>query len=86
MKTYSNSDWWVILTNAIVQQAATDYLNAKKVLKKDRNDKNAKKVLNECLEFFRSEWFADLTNAEPEAIITYLNRKSDRKKIRSLKK
>lgn len=57
------------LANAIVTQAANDYIWALKALKKQRRVNFCVAVINENEEFFRSEYFVALTNSDGEYLI-----------------
>lgn len=61
------------LANAIIVQAAKDYKDAVKKLKRGRKNSEAERIRNECLRFFRSEWFNTLTEIDPEFLISKLN-------------
>ena len=62
------------LANAIVLTAAEDYRDALKILKRNPYDRDAAAECNSIKWFFRSGWFAVLTDLDPEALITELNR------------
>lgn len=80
------------LCNGIIEQAAEDYLRAKKnlyklqtfiyktrngrCLGKDRLRRMNKEanVIYECLTFFRSAWFKQLTHIDPEYLIRHLDK------------
>ena len=57
------------LANAIIMQAVKDYRNA---LKKPGDIESAK-VEREVKRFFRSGWFATLTDIDPESLIVGLD-------------
>lgn len=64
------------LANAIIIRAAEDYRNARKKLRRARSRKEkeaAQAVVDECLEFFNSRWFATLSNLDPEKLIQRLD-------------
>ena len=62
------------LANAIVLSAVKDYRDALKKLKKKPNNKLAADERDSIEEFFRSDWFAVLTELDPEYLITELNK------------
>lgn len=61
------------LANAIVLQAAKDYRDANKKLSKGRRNQEAERVKNDCLRFFRSQWFSVLTEIDVEFLIRRLD-------------
>lgn len=61
------------LANAIVLQATKDYRDANKKLAKGRRNQEAERVKNECLRFFRSQWFSVLTEIDAEFLIRRLD-------------
>lgn len=63
------------LANAVVAQAAEDYMNALKRLKRDPGNTVAMYDAAAQMRFFRSDWFAMLTSADPDYIIEVLNKK-----------
>ncbi|MDO4460820.1 MAG: hypothetical protein Q4C42_12225 [Clostridia bacterium] len=62
------------LCNAIVLQAVKDYREAKIKLSYYGRDYEAKRMLDECLRFFRSGWFGLLTDLDPEFLIERLDK------------
>lgn len=60
------------LANAIVIQAAKDYAEALKTLKKYPRDAEAKQMRNDCESFFRSSWYKALTLVDGEFLIRKL--------------
>ena len=60
------------LANAIVKQAAKDWLRAMKRLKKKPGNKAAQETRDECERFFRSGWFEQLTGADGEFLLRKL--------------
>ena len=49
------------LANGIILQAVDDYRKARKDLKLNIHNHEARKILNDCERFFRPEWFGVLT-------------------------
>lgn len=60
------------LTNAIVLQAAKDYRDALKRLKKKSSNQAAMSDAMECECFFRSSWYKALTSVDGEYLINKL--------------
>lgn len=60
------------LANSIVIQAAEDYRNALRGITYDQ--KPVESVINDCLRFFRSEWFRCLTKVNGEYLIEQLDK------------
>ena len=60
------------LANAIVIQAAKDYLKALKKLKKYPWDAEARQMRNDCESFFRSLWYSTLTSVDGELLMQKL--------------
>ena len=60
------------LRNAIILQACEDYERALKIKKRAYR----KKAIQEIEEFFRSEWFYELTDIDPEKIMLEIKRKA----------
>lgn len=69
----NNLDPYDELANAIVLQATKDYRDANKKLEKGRRNQEAERVKNECLRFFRSQWFSVLTEIDAEFLIRRLD-------------
>ena len=61
------------LANAIVLKAVRDYRDVIRKLSRKRKNTAAKDTYDECLRFFRSEWFGVLTELDPEKLIQKLN-------------
>ena len=55
-------DPWENRANAIILQAVKDYREARKKHKKRPKNEDAKLMIADCEAFFRSDWFAALTN------------------------
>ena len=60
------------LANAIVEQAAKDYREMRRKLKKNPNDMTARGQMGEVVRFFHSRWFGILTDANPDYILEQL--------------
>ena len=60
------------LANAIVEQAAKDYREMRRKLKKNPNDMTARGQMGEVVKFFHSRWFGILTDANPDFILEQL--------------
>lgn len=60
------------LANAIILTAVKDWRSARRKLKRKSNNKDAKILLEECESFFRSAWFASLTDVDGEMLIRKL--------------
>lgn len=73
MSKNSNLDPYEELANAIVLQAVRDYREAVKKLSRGRRNRDAQFTKEECLRFFRSKWFALLTDLDPEFLIRRLD-------------
>lgn len=65
-------DPWHSLANAIVIQAAKDYRVALRRLRRNPNNKSALSEIVDLERFFRSDWYAALTNVPGEALIRKL--------------
>ncbi len=61
------------LANAIILQAVKDYREAVKKLSRGRRNQNAQIQKDECLRFFRSQWFQSLTQVDAEFLIRKLD-------------
>lgn len=64
------------LANAIVLSAVRDYRAALKRVRKKPKDKGAIRDAMECERFFRSGWYAVLTNVSGEYLITQLRKEA----------
>lgn len=60
------------LANAIILSAVKDWRSARRKLKRKPNNKDAKILLKECESFFRSKWYASLTDVDGEMLIRRL--------------
>ena len=61
-----------ILNNAIILQAVKDFRSARKRLKRRPDDKTANGVVKEISRFFRSDYFAELTELDGPALLRRL--------------
>lgn len=79
-KNYVNGhDWqqtaYENLANAIIESACNDYLNIASshcVINKNSNTSNMRSLMK----FFYSEWFACLTNIDPDYLVSQLDQKA----------
>lgn len=62
------------LANAIILQAVDDWRDAAKALTRSPMKDNAKKMLEECEVFFRSNWFGVLTSLDGDYLLERLKR------------
>lgn len=67
---------WEALANAIVKQAAQDYREALKMLRKHPDSKAAMETAMEVEEFFHSPWYAQLTNIDPDYLTERLRKET----------
>ena len=65
------------LANAIVMQAVKDWRAAVKILKKRPRYEKALKMKAECERFFRSRWFANLTDVDGNLILRKLKQEEN---------
>ena len=65
-------DPWQSLANAIVISAAKDYRAALRRLRRNPKSKAAISEITDLERFFRSEWYAALTNVPGELLIQKL--------------
>ena len=63
------------LANAIVAQAARDYLAALKKLKKNPGNRTAMDDAMRLEKFFHSGWYGVLTSVDPDCLIRKLREK-----------
>ena len=63
---------YVELANAIILSAVKDYRRALKRLRMYPWDDNALRTKKECERFFRSRWFAVLTDVDGEVLMEKL--------------
>ena len=69
------SDPYQNLANAIVAQAAQDYLSALKKLKKNPRNRLAMDEAMQLEKFFHSGWYGVLTGVDPDYLIRKLREK-----------
>lgn len=69
-----NTEPYQNLANAIVLTAVKDYRTALRRLKRKPNNKDAAAECDSIEEFFHSEWFAILTEMDPDYLIDRLNK------------
>ena len=69
------SDPYQNLDNAIVAQAAQDYLSALKKLKKNPRNRMAMDEAMQLEKFFHSGWYGVLTGVDPDYLIRKLREK-----------
>ena len=69
-----NMDPYQTLANAIVEQAVRDYRAALKDLKENPHNRMAKAEKDSILRFFRSQWYACLTEVDAEYLIKRLDK------------
>jgi hypothetical protein len=69
------SDPYQNLANAIVAQAAQDYLSALKKLKKNPRNRMAMDEAMQMEKFFHSGWYEILTDVDPDYLIRKLREK-----------
>ena len=60
------------LANAIILQAAKDYRLARRKLRRKPRNEDAKFMVKDCEDFFRSDWFKMLTDVDGEMILRKL--------------
>ena len=65
-------DLYEKLASAIIIQAAKDYRSARKKLKKNRKNEEAKLMVEDLERFFRSDYFAALSDLDGPALLTKL--------------
>ena len=69
------SDPYQNLANAIVAQAAEDYLSALKRLKKNPRNRTAMDEAMQMEKFFHSGWYGVLNGVDPDYLIRKLREK-----------
>lgn len=60
------------LANAIVLQTVKDFRAARRKLRRKPQNVEAKRMINDCERFFRSDWFVELTDVDGEAVLRKL--------------
>lgn len=68
---------WRELANAIILQAVDDYKTAVKRKRRTSNQTlidTCEAIIEEVVDFFHSEWFSTLTDADPSTILEELNK------------
>ena len=75
MNKHYGSDPYQNLANAIVAQAAKDYLSALKRLKKNPENRMAMDDAMQLEKFFHSGWYGVLTGVDPDYLIRKLREK-----------
>ena len=76
MKTCEKFNGYEALAEAIVVQAGIDYLDYKMQLETADTDEKKKKLESEIAKieaFFRSRWYLELTDTNPEWLLNKLN-------------
>ncbi len=63
---------WEDLAQAIIMQAVTDYRKARRRVRHFPDQKGAQATIREVERFFRSDWFAQLTDVDGEMLIKRL--------------
>lgn len=75
MNKHYGSDPYQNLANAIVAQAAEEYLSALKRLKKNPRNRTAMDDAMQLEKFFHSGWYEILTDVDPDYLIRKLREK-----------
>lgn len=78
MQGSNTEDPYTGLANAIILQAVKDYRDANSKLAKGKVNREAERMKNEVLRFFRSGWFSALTEIDPEMLIRKLDEEVSR--------
>ena len=60
------------LANAIILEAVKDYRQARHKLKKRPKNEDARLMVKDCEDFFRSDWFNALTALDGELLLKKL--------------
>jgi hypothetical protein len=76
MNKNKGSDPYENLANAIVAQAARDYLTALRRLKKNPENRTAMDEAMRLENFFHSGWYGVLTSIDPDYLIRKLREKA----------
>ena len=69
-----NIENYQYLANAIVEQAAKDYIKARKFLAKHPKNEDALRQVEECKRFFHSSWYEYLTKVDPDFLLEKLDK------------
>ena len=69
---------WEDLANAIIAQAAEDWMWAQRKLQRRPNNWQALQAVRETETFFRSRWFGRLSGANPEYVIRKLKEEMEK--------
>jgi len=69
-------DPYEALANAIIQQAAKDYMDALRKLKRNPKHRESLATAKECEEFFRSDWFHALTKVDSEYLLQRMQKEA----------
>lgn len=85
-KPRAGGDPYENLANAIVIQAAEDYMSALKRLRKNRSNDAAMQEALQLERFFHSGWFGVLTSVDPDFLIRELRKPANNKSRGDLKK
>ena len=75
MLKMTEGDPYSSLANAIVMQAAKDYMTALKKLKRSRSNKAALQDIMDLERFFHSGLYGELTSVDPDFLIRELRKK-----------
>ena len=67
-----NSEAYPNLANAIILHAVKDWRKAQRIMKRHPKSESAKFMIKDCEDFFRSDWFMTLTDADGEFILKKL--------------
>lgn len=67
------------LANAIVKQAAADYREALRALRRHPDSRAAMQTAMEIEDFFHSDWYGVLTDIDPDYLIDRLRKEAAHK-------
>lgn len=74
---FDDTEGILALRNAIIEQAAKDYVRAKKILAKENINEEkrsaAQSMANDCHRFFLSQWFQMLSNMDGKFFLQKLD-------------
>ena len=65
---------WENLANAIILEAVKDYRTARRRVRARPGQKLSQAMIREVERFFRSRWFAQLTDVNGETLLTQLRK------------